>query len=81
MAQNSPSGLEYEAINAVSGAAFDEVRFSDQKASFQHRISDSSTVDARPPLAIGSNTRSISWTSVAPSSRAASRMSLGMSLK
>lgn len=24
LAQNSPSGLEYEAINAVNGAAFDE---------------------------------------------------------
>ncbi|MNL70528.1 hypothetical protein D3C87_1955440 [compost metagenome] len=81
MAQNNPSGLEYEAINAVSGAALDEVRFSDQNASFQHRISDSNTVEARPPLAIGSSTRTISCHSVAPSRRAASRMSLGMSLK
>src|SRR5690606_7679368 len=38
LAQNRPSGLEYEAISAVSGAAFDEVRFNDQNASFQHRI-------------------------------------------
>ena len=57
------------------------VRFKDQNASFQHRISDSNTVEARPPLAIGSSTRTISCHRVAPSRRAASRMSLGMSLK
>ena len=28
LAQNSPSGLEYEAMKAVSGAAFDAVRLS-----------------------------------------------------
>ena len=37
-AQNSPSGLEYEAMKAVSGAASDVVRLSVQKASFQARI-------------------------------------------
>src|SRR5471032_1304192 len=60
LAQNRPSGLEYEAINAVSGAALEEVRFSDQNASFQHRINDSSAVEARPPLQIGTSTRKIS---------------------
>ena len=48
LAKNSPSGLENEAMNAVSGAAPDDVRFRLQNASFQHRISDSSPVEATP---------------------------------
>ena len=38
LAQNNPSGLEYEAMNAVSGAALAAVRLSVQKASFQARM-------------------------------------------
>ena len=37
LAQNSPSGAENEAMNAVSGAAFVAVRLRLQNASFQHR--------------------------------------------
>ena len=42
-------------MNAVSGAAPAEVRFRLQNASFQHRISDSSPVEATPGMVSGSN--------------------------
>src|SRR3982750_3651454 len=46
LAKNRPSGLENDAMNAVSGAAPAEVRFRLQNASFQHRINDSRPVEA-----------------------------------
>ena len=55
-AQNSPSGLEYDAMNAVSGAALAAVRLSVQNASFQDRMMLSSTVEAMPGIAIGVST-------------------------
>src|SRR4051812_18374424 len=80
-AKNSPSGLEKEAMNAVSGAALEEVRLRLQKASFQHRISDRSPVDATPGSVRGSSRNHTSPQVRAPSMRPASRMSCGTSLK
>ncbi|ABA50513.1 hypothetical protein BURPS1710b_1039 [Burkholderia pseudomallei 1710b] len=52
-AQKSPSGLEYDAMNTVSGAAFELDRLMLQNASFHDRITSSNAVDARPGSAIG----------------------------
>src|SRR5437879_3244460 len=79
--KNRPSGEEREAMNSVSGAAREEVRLSDQNASFQHRIRDSRPVDATPGSDKGSSTKRSSPSRVAPSMRPASRMSRGTSLK
>ena len=54
LAQKSPSGLENEAMNAVSGAAFAAVRFRLQKASFQERMIAKSDVEAMPGSESGS---------------------------
>src|SRR5262245_2418133 len=78
-AQNSPSGLEYEAIMVASVPALAEVRLSDQKASFHARTRHSSPVENSPPIDSGSSTRRNSCHSVAPSMRAASRISCGIS--
>ena len=80
LAQNRPSGLEYEAISAASVPAFAELRLSDQKASFHASTRHSRPVAAMPPIASGSSTLRNSCHSVAPSMRAASRISGGMSL-
>src|SRR3954454_6251771 len=53
LAQNSPSGAEKEAMNAVSGAALETVRLRLQNASFQHSMIDGSAVDAMPGRASG----------------------------
>lgn len=66
---------------AVSGAASDAVKLSDQKASFQHKTMDSRPVEAIPPTDSGSTTLVTSPHGLAPSMRAASRISLGKSLK
>src|SRR5262249_25443586 len=55
-AQNRPSGLEYEAMTAVSGAASAVVRVSVPNASFQARMTFSSTLEAMPGSAIGART-------------------------
>ena len=68
-------------MNAVSGAASVVVSSSVQNASFQARMTFSSTVEAMPGMAIGVSTKTISFHVVAPSMRAASRMSFGISLK
>src|SRR6218665_1499883 len=81
LAQNSPSGLEYEAIRVPSVPALAALRFSLQKASFQASTRHNRPVDASPPMPSGSSTRRTSCHSVAPSMRAASRISCGMSLK
>src|SRR3954463_1933390 len=81
LAQNRPSGLEYEAIKVASVPALEEPRFSDQKASFQLRTRHSRPVDDKVPIARGRITCRNSPNRVAPSMRAASRMSGGMSLK
>ncbi|MCY1555790.1 hypothetical protein D9M68_924780 [compost metagenome] len=57
------------------------VRFRLQKASFQASTRHSRPVDAKPPSDSGSSTLVASCQSVAPSMRAASRISLGISLK
>ena len=56
LAQNNPSGLEYEAMKAVSGAALAAVRLSVQNASFHARMMLSSIVEAMPGTAIGTST-------------------------
>ena len=43
-------------MKVVSGAAFEVVRFSVQKASFQARMMLSSSVEAMPGIAIGVST-------------------------
>ena len=48
LAQNRPSGAEKEAMKAVSGAALEAVRLRLQNASFQHRMIESSAVEAMP---------------------------------
>ena len=48
LAQNSPSGLENDAMNAVSGAASAAVRLRLQNASFQDRMIASREVEAIP---------------------------------
>jgi len=52
-AQNSPSGLEYEAINTVSGAALALDKLMLQKASFHARMISSSAVEESPGIVIG----------------------------
>ncbi|KAH0442985.1 hypothetical protein KCU90_g1504, partial [Aureobasidium melanogenum] len=52
-AQNKPSGLEYDAMNTVSGAAFELDRLMLQNASFHDRITSSSAVEASPGSDIG----------------------------
>src|SRR5205085_9853458 len=81
LAQNGPSGLEYEAIRVASVPALAEPRLSDQNASFQLSTRHSRPVDDSVPIASGRITCLNSPSSVAPSMRAASRMSGGMSLK
>src|SRR5258705_13471262 len=81
LAQNRPSGLEYEAISAARVPALAELRLSDQNASFQASTRHSSPVDASVPIASGRITCVNSPQMPAPSMRAASRMSGGMSLK
>ena len=68
-------------MNAVSGAAFAAVRFSVQNASFHARMMFRRMVEAIPGTAMGVKTYKISSFSVAPSIRAASRISPGISLK
>ena len=81
LAQNRPSGLEYEAMSVASVPALAALRFRLQKASFHDSTRHNRPVDARPPMPSGSSTRRTSCHSVAPSMRAASRISRGMSLK
>ena len=81
LAQNRPSGLEYEAMSVASVPALAALRFRLQKASFHDSTRHKRPVDARPPMPSGSSTRRTSCHSVAPSMRAASRISRGMSLK
>src|SRR5208282_2691340 len=81
LAQKNPSGAEYEAMKAGSGAALEVVRLSVQNASFHDRMTASSMVEAMPGTDIGVSTYTISLKSDAPSMRAASRMSTGISLK
>src|SRR5689334_15575750 len=52
-AQNSPSGLEYEAISVASVPALAELRFSDQNASFQLSTRHSRPVEDKVPIASG----------------------------
>src|SRR3546814_17327568 len=80
-AQTSPSGLEKEAMKAVSGAAWDAVRLRLQKASFQHRMIDSKAVEAIPGTVSGSRRNRSSCRGLQPSMRPASRVSGGTSLK
>ena len=68
-------------MKAVSGAALAAVRLSVQNASFQARMMLSSRVDAMPGTAIGVRTYRISERRDAPSIRAASRISPGISRK
>ena len=81
LAQNRPSGLEYEAMSVASVPALAALRFRLQKASFHDSTRHNRPVDARPPMPSGSSTRRTSCHSVAPSMRAASNISRGMSLK
>src|SRR6478609_9012495 len=81
LAQNRPSGAENDAMNAVSGAALETVRFRLQNASFQHRMIDSSAVEAMPGRDSGRSSIQTSCLGLAPSMRPASRMSFGTSLK
>ena len=81
LAQNRPSGLEYWAMRAASVPALAAVSVRLQKASFQLSTRHSSPVEAITPMDRGSSTMRASCQSVAPSMRAASRISLGMSLK
>ena len=78
-AQNRPCGAENEAMNAGSGAASCADRLRLQNASFQHRMTDSSAVEAMP----GSDQRQqhvqIACRTLAPSMRLASMMSFGVS--
>src|SRR5688572_31235764 len=80
-AQNSPCGLENELMKAVSGAASVVVRRIVQNASFQARMMFKSIVEAMPGTAIGVSTYQISPQRDAPSMRAASRISPGISRK
>ena len=68
-------------MNVVSGAALEAVRLSVQKASFQARMTFRSSVEAMPGTAIGVRTWTISLDRLAPSIRAASRISPGISRK
>ena len=68
-------------MKAVSGAAFAAVRFSVQNASFHARITFNKTVEAMPGIAIGVNTYNNSERKLAPSIRAASKISTGISRK
>src|ERR1700722_17133294 len=80
LAKNKPSGLENEAMNAVSGAAPAEVRLRLQNASFQHRINERRPVEATPGSVSGSSRYQTSPAVFAPSIRPASRISFGTSL-
>src|SRR5947207_14987468 len=55
-AQNRPSGLEYDAMKTVSGAASNVERLRVQNASFHARMKLRSSVEARPGMAIGVST-------------------------
>ena len=81
LAQNRPCGLEKLAMKAVSGAALGVVSRIVQKLSFQARMTLSSSVEAMPGTAIGVSTCQISPQRLAPSMRAASRISPGISRK
>src|SRR4249920_2493164 len=80
LAQNNPSGLEYEPISVASVPALAELRLSDQKASFQLSTKHNNAVDDSVPIASGRITCRNSSHTLAPSMRVASRMSGGMSL-
>ncbi len=81
LAQNRPSGLEYEAISAASVPALAEVRLSAPEGLVpaQHQAPAGRWRRGRRPTAAARHggTRS---TGLAPSMRAASRISFGMSL-
>src|SRR5471032_1936602 len=79
LAQNRPSGLEYEAISQASVPALAAPRLSDQNDSFQAQTMHTSAVEAMPPTASGSTMWRNSSTTVAPSMRDASRISRGSS--
>ena len=81
LAQKSPSGLEYCAISAAKVPAFAAVRVRLQNASFQLKTKHSKPVEAIVPMASGSKTMRAYCQRVAPSMRAASRISFGISLK
>ncbi len=68
-------------MKAVSGAALVVVSRMVQKDSFQARMTFRSSVEAMPGTAIGVSTCTISFQSEAPSMRAASRISPGISRK
>ena len=68
-------------MKAVSGAALVVVSRIVQKDSFQARMMLRSSVEAMPGTAIGVSTCQISPQSEAPSIRAASRISPGISRK
>ena len=63
-------------MNAVRGAAFAAVKFNVQNASFQARMKLSSNVEAMPGMDNGNRILMISSQSLAPSIRAASKISL-----
>src|SRR5882672_2192463 len=81
LAQNSPSELEYDAIKVASVPARAELRLSDQNASFHENTRHNNPVEASPPMPSGRITCRNSLHTLAPSMRAASRISCGMSLK
>ena len=68
-------------MNAVSGAASCADRFRLQNASFQHRMIDSSAVEAMPGKPSGSNTCTIESQTPQPSMRLASMIAFGVSRK
>ena len=81
LAQKRPSGLEKEAMKAVRGPALEAVRLRLQKASFQHRMTERSAVEAMPGSVSGKRRWRIWAPTLAPSMRPASRISCGTSLK
>src|SRR4030088_1134247 len=81
LAQNRASGLEYEAIKAVNGAALALVRLMLQNASFQAKIIRISAVEERPGKLIGRKRCQSSSHTLAPSIRPASRIAAGISQK
>ena len=81
LAQKNPSGLENDAMATASVPAFTAVTLMHQKDSFQDRITAISAVEATPGAASGSTTKPSCWSGRAPSTRAASTISSGTSLK
>src|SRR6516165_7238148 len=80
-AQNNPSGLEYEAMNTVRGAALALVRLMLQNASFHAKMIRISPVEEIPGKLIGRSRYQSSSQIFAPSMRAASRIAPGISQK